>query len=143
MQPAFHHMTRGVDPTISKPQARRVDEAVTDTFMRITGMGALEEAERDRVRDLLHLPIHKGGFGFLSQERMADAAYIAAWALVAPLVSQHVPALVCRQGDEGYDAGRPDGSSPSRQLRSPPSSLHTPDSPQDQPQLPAARPPRT
>jgi hypothetical protein len=67
MQPAFHHMTRGVDPTISKPQARRVDEAVTDTFMRITGMGAPEEAERDRVRDLLHLPIHKGGFDFLSQ----------------------------------------------------------------------------
>jgi len=86
----FNHVLRNVAPRLVVKAAAKLDDAVVDTVLRLTGCFAAYAAaspeERTRARALIQLPIASGGAGFHSQVMLAEAAYLGAWAGVLHLV---------------------------------------------------------
>jgi hypothetical protein len=86
----FNHVLRNVAPRLVIEAATKLDDAVVDTVLRLTGCYAAYAAaspeERARARALIQLPIASGGAGFHSQVMLAEAAYLGAWASVLHLV---------------------------------------------------------
>ena len=82
--PSFNHILRNVDPELSRDAARKLDDAIVGTVLRVAGVADIyahaTNEEKARARALIHLPEKSGGLGFSSQVILADAAYVGAWA---------------------------------------------------------------
>lgn len=88
--PTLNHVLRNVEPRLVRAAAGKVDDAVVNTVLRLTGLAtefaASSQEDKDLARALIHLPVSCGGLGFHSQVMLAEAAYIGAWAQVLHLV---------------------------------------------------------
>jgi hypothetical protein len=87
--PKFNFLLRVVDPAITIPHAKRIDEAIVRCCLRLAGAeedfngiskDAAGVAKRARIVQLIHLPIARGGLGLASQVAAAHAAYVGCWA---------------------------------------------------------------
>ena len=102
----FNHVLRNVAPRLVAEAAAKLDDAVVDTVLRLTGCfeayAAASPEERARARALIQLPIASGGAGFHSQVMLAEAAYLGAWASTLHLVvGPAAHALRVPSADEG------------------------------------------
>jgi len=86
--PSFNHTLAAVEPNITLPHAARVDKAVERTVLELSGVAAdfdtmrREDPARRRILARIHLPISKGGLGFMSQSDAALTAYVGSRAAV-------------------------------------------------------------
>ena len=70
------HMLRSAPPRATQEAARRYDQALLASYVKITGLDDLTEQEALHCQ----LPMRMGGRGLRSQEKIANAAWLASWA---------------------------------------------------------------
>ena len=86
--PAFTHIIRGHDPSAIKDVCHKIDEAAYANFLRLCNIrGEAGTPLADVSRTRFFLPLALGGFGMMSMEATADAAYVAAWACSAGIIN--------------------------------------------------------
>jgi hypothetical protein len=106
--PTFNHVLRNVVPRLVREQAQRLDDAIANTVLRLTGQAesfaAASDVERMRARTLIQLPIDCGGLGFQSQVMLSDAAYVAGWAAALHTVVGEKSGLGLQLPDAADDA---------------------------------------
>lgn len=103
--PTFNHILRNVPPDLVHEAATALDKAVVSAIMRITGLGQIYSAAPESVqleaREILSLPISEGGVGFMSQNNIAPAAYVGAWASsLSAVVGEFGHKIPCPEPDD-------------------------------------------
>ena len=111
--PSLVYTARTVPPEITTPYLRLLDRAVFDGVMTVLGQPAANpdtDASASLARLRLHLPIAKGGMGFIRLEDAAQSAYVGSFTLTGKLVrelasldgrtlsTEHVPSLAAALG---------------------------------------------
>ena len=89
--PTFNHVLRNVAPRLVREQAQRLDDAIANTVLRLTGQAksyaAASAIQRERALAIIHMPVNDcGGLGFPSQVMLSEAAFVAGWAAALPTV---------------------------------------------------------
>jgi len=96
--PSLAFLTRTTPPELLRDSARRFDQLVRDTFLRIMQLD-LERISRsgvataDELRAQISLPLKLGGMGLRPAERIAASAYFASAAAIVPDFLRTFPAL--------------------------------------------------
>lgn len=94
--PRAQHFLRSVPPSLSRAYAARHDAATWATVQHFLGEPGNNAPPWQHARRLAFLPAHQGGLGLLHAERIAPAAYWAAWADALPLLRRRCPEVAAR-----------------------------------------------
>lgn len=80
------HLLHGCPPDLMEGAAVSHDRRITDTFLRIMGIGCSTRAQIERARMQLAIPVSMGGASIVSAARSRDAAYagslLSAWEFI-------------------------------------------------------------
>ena len=89
--PGFVHIIRGHDPAAIRAASRRLDDAAFEHFLALCNIHGETGVPLDTTaRTRFFLPLALGGFGMMSAEHTAPAAYVSAFACAARTINHGV-----------------------------------------------------
>ena len=94
--PRADHLLRTLPPDLLASYARGHDDAVWQCLRELLGEPDDQDPQVAAVRHLALLPARLGGLGLQCAERVAPAAYWAAWADALPVLRLHRPEAAAR-----------------------------------------------
>ena len=91
--PRSNHLLRLLPLTVSKGYAKQHDSDLWDTFCTLVSQPQLKDVrpQSSKTKPLAELPSNLGGLSLRSAEKLADAAYWAAWADTLKVLKAKVP----------------------------------------------------
>ena len=98
-----NYVTRVVAPALAREYAQAHDEALWQCLCQI--LGVHEEEASQEWRSIAQLPMHEGGLGIRSAQRLSTAAFWASWADSLPTIRARHPDIAARILEALEDSG--------------------------------------